>query len=128
VIDICKGKVVTAVIQPDVSYDRTVAKCYLPDGTESPCAIARSASTSEHASILSQKRLLWSDVAPDPGSIRPAICQAAHHILISLRSRVLAGETQRLVQVQAAVRRFQLQAPDARAEGFPEALCDAECR
>lgn len=33
-IELCKGKVVTAVIQEDVSYDRIVATCYLPDGTD----------------------------------------------------------------------------------------------
>jgi endonuclease YncB( thermonuclease family) len=33
-IELCKGKVVTAVIQPGLSYDRTVAKCYLEDGTD----------------------------------------------------------------------------------------------
>ena len=30
----CKGKTVTAVIKPEASYDRLVAKCYLPDGTD----------------------------------------------------------------------------------------------
>ncbi|MGI1663416.1 thermonuclease family protein [Palleronia sp. KMU-117] len=33
-IDLCKGKVVTAVILPEVSYDRIVARCYLEDGTD----------------------------------------------------------------------------------------------
>ena len=33
-ISLCKGKVVTAVISEEVSYDRIVAKCYLPDGTD----------------------------------------------------------------------------------------------
>lgn len=32
--ELCKGKVVTAVIQSGLSYDRTVAKCYLEDGTD----------------------------------------------------------------------------------------------
>lgn len=31
---LCKGKAITAEIQEDVSYDRIVAKCYLPDGTD----------------------------------------------------------------------------------------------
>lgn len=30
----CKGKIVTAVVKEEVSYDRIVAKCYLPDGTD----------------------------------------------------------------------------------------------
>lgn len=33
-IALCKGKVVTAEIKDEVSYDRVVAKCYLPDGTD----------------------------------------------------------------------------------------------
>ncbi|WP_371153103.1 thermonuclease family protein [Jannaschia sp. 2305UL9-9] len=33
-INLCKGKVVTAVLQPATSYDRMVAKCYLDDGTD----------------------------------------------------------------------------------------------
>ncbi|MGI9364657.1 MAG: thermonuclease family protein [Rhizobiaceae bacterium] len=34
VVRMCKGKTVTAVIKPEASYDRLVAKCYLPDGTD----------------------------------------------------------------------------------------------
>lgn len=33
-IQLCKGQVVTATIQEDLSYDRLVAKCHLPDGTD----------------------------------------------------------------------------------------------
>lgn len=33
-IEMCKGKVVTAEITGQASYDRLVAKCYLPDGTD----------------------------------------------------------------------------------------------
>lgn len=33
-IEICKGKVVTAVVSEEMSYDRVVAKCYLPDGSD----------------------------------------------------------------------------------------------
>lgn len=33
-IGLCKGKVVKAVLQEDVSYDRIVAKCFLPDGRD----------------------------------------------------------------------------------------------
>jgi micrococcal nuclease len=33
-VALCKGQIVTADIQEDVSYDRLVAKCYLPDGTD----------------------------------------------------------------------------------------------
>jgi endonuclease YncB( thermonuclease family) len=40
-IDMCKGRVVTAVILPDVSYDRIVAKCYLEDGTDLAAELVR---------------------------------------------------------------------------------------
>ncbi|MBY6202454.1 thermonuclease family protein [Maritalea mobilis] len=33
-IQMCKGQIVTAHIQEEVSYDRIVAKCYLADGTD----------------------------------------------------------------------------------------------
>jgi micrococcal nuclease len=33
-ISMCKGKVVTAEIKDEMSYDRIVAKCFLPDGTD----------------------------------------------------------------------------------------------
>lgn len=33
-IALCKGQIITADIQEGVSYDRIVAKCYLPDGTD----------------------------------------------------------------------------------------------
>lgn len=33
-ISMCKGKLVTAVIREEISYDRIVAKCLLPDGTD----------------------------------------------------------------------------------------------
>ncbi len=34
VISMCKGQIVTAEISEEVSYDRIVAKCYLPDGSD----------------------------------------------------------------------------------------------
>lgn len=33
-VNMCKGKIVTAEITEDISYDRIVAKCTLPDGTD----------------------------------------------------------------------------------------------
>lgn len=30
----CKGQVITAEISEEMSYDRVVASCYLPDGTD----------------------------------------------------------------------------------------------
>src|SRR5690606_31022305 len=31
-VQLCKGQIVTARLRPDLSYDRVVAECYLPDG------------------------------------------------------------------------------------------------
>lgn len=39
VMKLCKGKVVTAHIKDEVSYDRIVAKCCLPDGTDIAAAL-----------------------------------------------------------------------------------------
>lgn len=33
-VKLCKGQVVTARLKPEMSYDRTVAECYLPDGRD----------------------------------------------------------------------------------------------
>jgi micrococcal nuclease len=38
-IALCKGKIVTAEIQEGLSYDRIVAKCSLPDGTDLSAAL-----------------------------------------------------------------------------------------
>ena len=40
-MDLCKGKIVTAMIREEVSYDRIVAKCYLPDGTDIAAELVR---------------------------------------------------------------------------------------
>ena len=33
-VKLCKGQVVTARIRPELSYDRLVAECFLPDGRD----------------------------------------------------------------------------------------------
>ncbi len=38
-IALCKGKVITAEVQEGESYDRIVAKCFLPDGTDLSAAL-----------------------------------------------------------------------------------------
>lgn len=40
-VNLCKGKVITAVIQDDTSYERLIAKCYLPDGTDLSAALVK---------------------------------------------------------------------------------------
>nr|WP_170427156.1 thermonuclease family protein [Ruegeria arenilitoris] len=41
VVQMCKGKVVTAVLKEDLSYDRLVAECFLPDGTDIAAELVR---------------------------------------------------------------------------------------
>jgi endonuclease YncB( thermonuclease family) len=38
-IALCKGKIITAELQGELSYDRIVAKCFLPDGTDLSAAL-----------------------------------------------------------------------------------------
>ncbi|WP_253798306.1 thermonuclease family protein [Rhodovulum sp. P5] len=33
-VQLCKGRVITAEIEPEISYDRVVATCFLPDGRD----------------------------------------------------------------------------------------------
>lgn len=33
-VKMCKGQTITAELEPDISYDRVVATCYLPDGRD----------------------------------------------------------------------------------------------
>lgn len=33
-VRLCKGQVITAELEPDISYDRVVATCFLPDGRD----------------------------------------------------------------------------------------------
>jgi endonuclease YncB( thermonuclease family) len=40
-VSICKGKVITAKLAHDKSYDRIVATCFLPDGTDISAELVR---------------------------------------------------------------------------------------
>lgn len=40
-INMCKGKMITAEIKEEISYDRIVAKCTLPDGTDVAAELVR---------------------------------------------------------------------------------------
>jgi endonuclease YncB( thermonuclease family) len=33
-VALCKGQIVHAIVKDEMSYDRVVAKCYLPDGRD----------------------------------------------------------------------------------------------
>lgn len=41
-VRLCKGQVITAKIEPGMSYDRLVATCYLPDGRDLSAEMVRS--------------------------------------------------------------------------------------
>lgn len=33
-VELCKGRIITAQVRPELSYDRMVAQCFLPDGRD----------------------------------------------------------------------------------------------
>jgi endonuclease YncB( thermonuclease family) len=41
-VQLCKGQVVTARLRPEMSYDRVVAECTLPDGRDLAAELVRS--------------------------------------------------------------------------------------
>ena len=41
-VRLCKGQIITAKIEPDISYDRVVATCFLPDGRDLSAEMVRS--------------------------------------------------------------------------------------
>lgn len=40
-VRLCKGQIITAEIEPEMSYDRVVATCYLPDGRDLSAEMVR---------------------------------------------------------------------------------------
>lgn len=40
-VELCKGQTVTARIKPEISYDRMVAECFLPDGRDLAAELVR---------------------------------------------------------------------------------------
>ena len=40
-IELCKGRIITAELQPDTTYERAVAICYLPDGRDLAAELVR---------------------------------------------------------------------------------------
>jgi endonuclease YncB( thermonuclease family) len=40
-VQLCKGQVITAELEPDISYDRVVATCLLPDGRDLSAEMVR---------------------------------------------------------------------------------------
>ncbi|SFO02944.1 nuclease homologue [Roseovarius lutimaris] len=40
-VSLCKGQIITAEIEPELSYDRLVATCFLPDGRDLSAEMVR---------------------------------------------------------------------------------------
>lgn len=80
-LQMCKGKVVTAVITPGLSYDRTVAKCYLPDGTDIAAELVKqglaldwprfSGGAYRHLEPPGARKKLWRAAAKQRGQYKP---------------------------------------------------------
>ena len=81
-IALCKGQVVTAEIQPELSYDRIVAKCYLPNGTDLAAELVKqglaldwpkySGGAYRHLEPDDARKKHWRAVAKQRGRLRPS--------------------------------------------------------
>ncbi len=79
-IAMSKGKVVTAIIKEEVSYDRVVAKCLLPDGTDVAAELVRkglaldwpkfSGGAYTHLEPQDARKKLWRAAARQKGHMR----------------------------------------------------------
>lgn len=79
-VALCKGQIVTAEIQEGLSYDRIVAKCYLPDGTDLSAELVRqglaidwakfSGGAYRHLEVPGIRKKLWRVAAKHQGRLR----------------------------------------------------------
>ncbi|WP_306258487.1 thermonuclease family protein [Pararhizobium sp. IMCC21322] len=79
-IGLCKGRVVTAIIKDEISYDRIVAKCYLPDGTDIAGELVKqglaldwrkfSGGEYRHLEPTDARKKLWRAAAKQQGRLR----------------------------------------------------------
>ena len=80
-VQLCKGQIVTARIRPELSYDRVVAECYLPDGRDLAAELVRSGLALDwpkfsggkyrHLETSEARRKLWRADARQRGKLRP---------------------------------------------------------
>ena len=80
-IRLCKGKVITAHILEGESYDRIVARCFLPDGTDLSAALVEqglaldwakfSGGAYRHLEPVGIRRKLWRVTAKHQGRLAP---------------------------------------------------------
>ncbi len=79
-VQLCKGKTVTARIRPELSYDRVVAECSLPDGRDLAAEMVRagmaldwpkfSGGKYRHLEAPEARRKLWRADARQRGKLR----------------------------------------------------------
>lgn len=79
-VQLCKGQTITARIKPEISYDRAVAECYLPDGRDLAAELVRrglaldwpkfSGGKYRHLEPPDARRKLWRADARQKGNFR----------------------------------------------------------
>ena len=79
-VQLCKGQTVTARIKPELSYDRRVAECFLPDGRDLGAELVRiglaldwprfSGGKYRHLEPAGVRRKLWRAAARQRGVLR----------------------------------------------------------
>lgn len=80
-VQLCKGQTITARIRPELSYDRVVADCFLPDGRDLAAELVRagfaldwpkfSGGKYRHLEPPDARRRLWRAEARQRGRPRP---------------------------------------------------------
>ncbi|WP_354043720.1 thermonuclease family protein [Devosia sp. UYZn731] len=80
-VQLCKGQTVTARLQPEMSYDRVVAECFLPNGRDLAAELVRcglaldwpkfSGGKYRHLEPADARRKLWRADARQRGRIIP---------------------------------------------------------
>lgn len=81
-IGMCRGQTVTAILKDELSYDRIVAKCYLPDGRDIAAELVRqglaldwpkfSGGEYGHLEPADARKKLWRAAAKQKGKLRSA--------------------------------------------------------
>lgn len=80
-VKLCKGQVVRAEIKPELSYDRLVAQCFLPDGRDLGAEMVRagmaldwpkfSGGRYRHLEVPEARKKLWRASVKQRGVLRP---------------------------------------------------------
>ena len=80
-VQLCKGQTITARIKPEMSYDRLVAECFLPDGRDLAAELVRvglaldwakfSGGKYRHLEPMDARKKLWRADARQKGRLVP---------------------------------------------------------